>query len=265
MSTSQVLLPRKVDASKVTFGDDKEEMSVKGVYSISFSYGNEKALIVQTPKMFVPFGLSEGMNENGKFAVELSFSGENTSETDPKLQKEAKRMKEFRKCIGDLNDALVDAVHKHPEWLNKPKKGSKELVSVSKEELTTKQLSSSIRVSKDEEKAYDDRFKCSIPCKDGRKQSYVEFTDSETGKSLDWDDVNGTKMFSAICIVRITGAWVSTGLKKFGFFIKLAHMQVTPSAIKPLTIQTYDSDEESDDDSDGDEVVESDIDEDDLA
>ena len=255
--SNQVILPRKVDASKVSFGDDKEEMSVKGVYSVPFMYGDEKALIIQTPKMFAPFGLSEGMNENGKYTVELSFSGENTTDVDPKLQKEAKRMKEFRKCIGELNDKLVETVHKHPEWLK--------LKKTSKEKLISDHLSSSIRVSKDdEEKTYDDRFKCSIPCKDGKKQSYVEFT-KDSGETLSWDEVIGTKMFSAICIVRITGAWVSTGLKKFGFFIKVAHMQVTPSAIKPLTIQVYDSDLEDDDDDDSgddDDVVESDIDDD---
>jgi hypothetical protein len=253
MSASQVLLPRKVESSKIVVKNERKEMSNPGSYSIPFSYGDENAMIIQTPKMSAPFGIGDGMgNEKSdlkKYSIDLSFNGENTDSSDKKLQKEAKRMKEFRKCIEDLNDKLIDVVYSHLDWVKCKNK------KITRKDFADEYFSNSIKTpvltEKNKDKEYSDTFRSSIPFdnKTKDKPHYVEFTDSETNSQLEWKDVYGQKYFTAICIVRITGAWVSPSLRKFGFFIKLAHMQYTASAQRPLKIQMYDSDM-SDDDSD---------------
>jgi hypothetical protein len=265
MPAPQVLLPRKVETSKIIVKDERKEMRHPGSYSIPFSYGEEGVLIIQTPKMAAPFGIGDAMgndkSEIKKYSIDLSFHGENANSTDPKIQREAKRMKEFRKCIGELNDKLIDIVYKHPEWVKCKNK------KITRGEFVDEYFSNSIRSptvsEKNKDKDYSDTFKCSIPFDNstGDKPHYVEFTDSETHEQLSWNDVYGQKFFHAICIIRVTGAWVSPSLRKFGYFIKLAHMQYTPGAQRTLKIQTYDSDESGDEAEAEEEEIESSEDE----
>ena len=150
--------------------------------------------------------------------------------------------------MDDLNKVLVDlVVENQKEWFKLKKKKARE-------DIVEEMFSSSIRPPKEEKRAeYSDTFKITVPYNIEKKckEDYVEFSSSETKESLKWEDVFEQKGFQAVCIFRITGAWVSQSLKKFGYFIKLAHMQVTPSARRALTIQTYDSDtDESDDGND---------------
>lgn len=268
MSASQVILPRKFEASKFTVKDERKEMS-HGSSSLSLSYDGANALVIQTPKMSAPFGIGDGPGnkEPGeklmKYSMDLTFTGENDNSDDPKLQREAKRMKEFRKCMEDVNNKLIDVVYAHPEWIKcKTKK-------ISRQDFIDEHFCNSIRGPNMENpknvgKDYPDTFKCKIPFDNEKndKPGYVQFTNSETKENVSWNDLYGTKYYHAICIVRITGAWLSPSTKKFGYFIKLAHMQFTPSPQQELTIQSYDSDDpESGSDSDN---VESDDEIDDL-
>lgn len=250
---SAVSFPRKVNVEKLNLTGEVKEMKGKGLTIIPFDYNGEKSIVIQTPKMKVPFGISEGMENSGTFHVELSFDGESGD------SKEAKRMRELRTCIEKLNTKLVETCHGHPEWFKgKIKKGKDQ--DYYEEEL----FANSIKSPKEEYKdKYSDRFKIKIPTKDGIVSDYVGFyTDKK--KKLTWEEVSAMKGFSAMCLFKITGAWVSPSLKKFGYFIKLVQMQVFPGeSIREFSIQKYDSDSDSDDsgnesESDLDENIESD-------
>jgi hypothetical protein len=254
--SSIVQFPRKVNVEKLVLGDEAKPMKVTGLFNIPFSYNGENSLIIQTPKMKAPFGITEGMNNNGKFSIELSFDGEK-GET-----KDAKRMVELKTCMQSLNAKLVETCFKHPEWLKLKNNKNK-----SCESYCDEYLASSIRPPKEEFKdKYADRFKISIPfdSRTGKSSDYVEFYNQDK-KRISWDDVSGMKGFSAMCLYKISGAWVSPSLKKFGYFIKLVQMQLFPNeTIRGLSMLKYgsdsDSDNESEDEDDGlDEEVDSDV------
>lgn len=242
---SSVLIPRKVNVEKVELGNELKPMSnVSGLYSIPFKYNGSKILEIQTPKMKAPFGASEGMNNNGKYSLDLSFEGEGTD------TKEGIRMNDLRKVISELDHLLSKKCFENPEWL-KIKNNKGKTVETYMEDY----LSSSIKPPKDEDREkYSDRFKISIPCKDGRAYDFIRFFDMNvSGKEINWDEFLTMKGFYARCIFKISGAWVSPSLKKFGYFVKLERLQYSPGeGLSGTSFQTYDSDSESE--NEGDEI-----------
>jgi hypothetical protein len=101
------------DFSKVTFSDVKKLGKGKMVYVNM----NSDKIILQTPKMNIPFGISRWRepnaddNKGDSFRLGLSFYGEENNND----------IREFKKNLSQFDDMIVQKIKENSkEWLNKP-------------------------------------------------------------------------------------------------------------------------------------------------
>jgi hypothetical protein len=118
MASNNVLLYKNFDASAVSCGDLTKNKA--GGNQVTLLYqGNKQRIMLQTPAMSAPFGVSEYVPENNvgpiKYSLDVSFKG-----TDPKIQS-------FYEKIQQMDQRMIDlAVENSPAWFGK--KMSKEVV-----------------------------------------------------------------------------------------------------------------------------------------
>ena len=235
---SSPILSRKVQTSKIAFFDEPKILP-NGMSILNYTYDGGKTLSIQTPKMFAPFGVSQ-YNGDGKFPISLSLVGADSDRT----LKEMKRIDEFGACIRSVEDTLIDLVHKNQKkWFGFKKEKSREV-------LVSEHLSSLIKTGKqkDDGTCYNDTVKVTVK---EPVQAYLK-----TGEEMTFEELTEESMFDSICVIKITGAWVSKSLKKFGFFTKLQYVQVTPKEKQSLELvmDSEDSDDEEVEDLDEDEI-----------
>ena len=104
-----VLKPCDVDLSRIRYSEPRQNAA--GGRTIYTSYvaddGSEQKMYVQTPEMYLPFGLSSW--ENKKFNIDLSFS--NPLEGNQKV---------FSEMLGAFDKKIVkDALDHSADWLKK--------------------------------------------------------------------------------------------------------------------------------------------------
>jgi len=233
----QIHLYKNVNPEKIAFIENKEETKLKNPASnmiiLGVEYDGNKGLYFQTPTMRAPYGIYEGFNNNKRFAVDFSL--------DPEDQK----IVEFRSVITSLNKKLVDFMYKRPDLLKTRVRPI--------EEYEDDHFASPIRKSSNEK--YNDTFKVSIPYNQETQAAYdnIEFTLSKADnyKKLTWGEITNEKSFTAKCIVKITGVWISPSLKKFGFFLKLDKARIEKYTKQPAT---YFIEDDSDDDNNENDV-----------
>lgn len=76
MSATEIILPKHFDINKIKLSEPKQLST--GGKSIYINYGNGGRLLMQTPVMSAPFGVSKWPGENGgadKYNMDLSFDG----------------------------------------------------------------------------------------------------------------------------------------------------------------------------------------------
>ena len=232
---SSVQLSRKVQTSKIEFFDELKVLP-NGMQIVNYTYDGGKTLSIQTPKMFAPFGISD-YNSDGKFSISLSLEGPDSKRTP----KETKRITEFGSCIKSVEDTLVDLVHKNQKkWF-----GFKKIKT--KEDLISEHLSSLIKTGKqkDDGDKYNDTVKITVK---EPVQAYLK-----SGEEMTFKELTDEQMFDSVCIVKVTGFWISKSLKKFGAFTKLQYIQVTPKERQTMNL-VFDSDDSDNEDLDDDEL-----------
>ena len=108
-----VIKSSAVDFSKVTFSDVKKLGKGKMVYANL----NGGKIILQTPKMGVPFGISRWRDSNAEdgkddsFRLGLSFYGEETNDD----------IRHFKEQLNNLDSIIMNEIKKNSkEWLGKP-------------------------------------------------------------------------------------------------------------------------------------------------
>lgn len=108
-----ILKTNQIDFSKVTFSDVKKMGKGKMVYANL----NGGKIILQTPKMSVPFGVSRWRDDNAddnkgdSFRLGLSFYGEETNA----------EIKNFRESLSQFDDIIKQKIKENSkEWLGKP-------------------------------------------------------------------------------------------------------------------------------------------------
>lgn len=171
---------------------------------------NDKPLVLQTPEMTAPYGMSKWDNEGkgpAKYTLDLSFKGMDTRDL---LKKFHKSLQEF-----DAN-MITGGLANSEEWFKK-KYGSKEVV----EALYTYVL----RRSKDDK--YPPTFKMTVPIDSTTGEFRCKAFDKNTKEPLDLSKVNlkGAKITS---LVQCTGVWIAGG--KFGTTWKVVQLRVEQSA-----------------------------------
>lgn len=226
-------LARNIEATKIDFSPELKVLP-NNMQVINYRYDNGKTLEIQAPEMFVPFPVSD-YNQDGKFNINLSLDT-----TDEKNSiKKARRIEEFKIAMQSVNDTLIDLVHKNQKVWFKWKKNK------TREQLVEDHFSNPIKFGKERSDGtgnYTDLFRVSVK---PDKLSIV----TKNGGTLEFDELVKESMYDCVCIFKITGAWVSPSLKKFGWFTRCSLIRVSPSTRTPIEFQTYDSDTESDIDS----------------
>lgn len=234
---------------KVNFGAMKVlETGGRNVY-ISYEEGNNP-LIVQTPEMYAPFGVSSFSNDAGdpnaqpiKYSLDLAFKNVSTKASERCF---LKVLKEFDRRV------IATTFENSMAWLKK-KFQSLEVI----EALYTH----SIKVPKDRDTGdvtdkYPPSFKMTIPTKDGKFMcdAYdVDGSDLDLASMIKDGSIKGANVTA---IMRCTGIWIAGG--KFGCSWRAMQIRVRrPNALPPCAF-AYDDDEfgtkveDSDDDIDMD-------------
>jgi hypothetical protein len=119
-SNNSVILYKHFDTSAMTCGELTKNKA--GGNQVQLLYqGNKQRIVLQTPKMAVPFGVSEYVPENNvgpiKYSLDVSFKG----------MDQDKRLNAFYETVQAIDQRMIDlAVENSPTWFGK--KMSKEVV-----------------------------------------------------------------------------------------------------------------------------------------
>ena len=229
-AVSDVILPKNFDVARITYSTPKQlETGAKSIY---ISY-NEKPLLVQTPDMQAPFGISMWPGERGapdKYNVDVSFAGR---ETRPQLQA-------FFGVLESISERVItDAMDNSQAWF-KRRFPSRDVV----EALYTP----IIKYSKDRETGevntqYPPNFKMSLPFRDGQFQFPVYDGSRNLLNLLDIasSDTRG-KGSRVSAIVQCSAVWIAAS--KFGVTWKVRQLRISePARLTGYAFQRTEEDE----------------------
>jgi hypothetical protein len=203
---------------------------------------NEKPLVLQTPEMVAPYGMSKWDNDGkgpAKYTLDLSFKGMDTRDL----------LKKFYTSLQEFDSNMVKGGLQHSEEWFKKKYQSAEVV----EALYT----CVVRRSKDDK--YPPTFKMTVPYDNNTGEFRVKVFDKVSKKQVDLNDVN-LKGAKVTALVQCTGVWIAGG--KFGTTWKVVQLRVEQSAkITEYAFRDIEGDkaddleeEEEEDDEDDDDV-----------
>ena len=233
-----IVLPTDFDASNITYSEPRVLDNNGKVIYVSY---NKKKLIMQTPEMDVPFGLSkQSFDGKDKYSLDLSFKGKDNREV----------LGKFFNGLKSLDRKFIeDGFANSQKWF---KKTFKSIDSI--EEAMYTPL---VKFPKDKEGNITDKYpptiRITVP-HDGTKFLCDVYDHNKNIVDLATIDTKGAKISA---IVQCSGLWVSG---KYGSTWKVVQMKVTPPArIKGYAFKDIeekvekDIDEEDEDDIDNDE------------
>jgi hypothetical protein len=202
-NNNSVMMYTKFDATALSCGEVTKNRV--GGNQVSLKYNENKRIIMQTPVMTVPFGLSEFTPENNagpvKYSLDVSFKG---SDTNPKVE-------QFMSLMKSVDTKMITlAVENSKLWFGKQM--SKEVV----EEL----YRPLIKESKTPEK-YAPTMKIKIrPSRNGEAFNMEAFTSDKEPF-----DMAGFQAGSTVkCIVDFSPVWFVN--KQFGLTLNLMQMEI---------------------------------------
>lgn len=245
---SSPILPKSVEVSKFKYSEIKTLTS--GSRSIYVNYGSQK-LRVQTPVMFMPYGVGEGYedktiknpevkkNTDKKYDVTISFKG---VDENPKIQTFLDKMKEIEQEIIDK------AFDNREAWFKDDYDGNKAFVA--------RMFSPMIKIDKDKKTGkpvgkYPPTFKAKIPY-DGENDKFTFDALDMENNDIDFKDfLPKLKGGKTQLIIEMTGIWIAGG--KYGLTWKVVSGKFQPSMMnKMVFIEDSDTEkavkEEEDDD-----------------
>ena len=118
MASNNIVLPKNFDVNELTF--DVVKKNAMGGNVVYFKYEGHPKIIMQTPVVSAPFGLSTYTDDKTgavKYSLDISFRG---MDEDPKVQN-------FHDKMADFDNFLINtAVANSKEWFGK--KQSKEVI-----------------------------------------------------------------------------------------------------------------------------------------
>jgi hypothetical protein len=211
--SSTITLAKEFDINNVSFSDVR--MLDNGGKVVYVSYKNAP-LILQTPQMVAPFGMSQWENEgksNTKYTIDLSFKA---MDKNPSMQA-------FYRSLETIDAKLVkDGFKNQHTWFKGKKYNSEEIVEALYTPL--------IRHAKDRQTGeitdkYPPTFKLTVPYKDG-KFTCEAFDDSRNPVDIATVETKGSKVTA---IIQCMGLWFAGG--KFGSTWRIVQMKVVPNAM----------------------------------
>lgn len=239
-----ILLPKDFDASKITLSDPKgPDSKAKTVY---MNYSGKK-LILQTPEMPTPFGLSKWDNNDGKtpakYSLDLSFK---EKDSHPGVAK-------FFDVLQEMDRLAIDTARKNKAVWFKGKKFNDDSI----ENIYTP----SIKYAKDKKTGditheYPPTFKAALPFNEKENTISTKVYDIKKNK-INLLEMENTKGSRVMLIVHCTGIWVSGA--GFGLSWRAIQARIKPpTTIKEYAFAPTEEDEQMEEDVDEDEEVPSD-------
>jgi len=228
---SQMMKPSEVNISKIEYSDIKP-MGTTGARQLYINYDGNLGMMIRTPKMRLPFGVSKFEGDNSiKYSLDMSFDNMEVNQQN----------KEFFDLIKQIDEKIIaDAQQKANSlaWLRK-KQVSEDVVKT----LYTP----SIKRSKDKETGeftdkYPPTFKAKLPFWDNAFQLEVYNYDRTKIENNFTDMVNKGQYVSAL--IKPKQLWFSGG--KFGLSWSVSQLKL----YKPKDLISYafrDSDSEEED------------------
>ena len=231
-----IVLPNDFDASQVTYSSPR--ILDNGGKVIYMSYAGKK-LLMQTPEMSAPFGVSKWNNDgksNDKYSLDLSFKGRESREV----------LNKFFDGLRALDKKLVhDGMVNSQNWFKKTYK------SVDVVEALYTPI---IKFPKDKNGEITDKYpptlKMTLP-HDGNTFMCDVYDSAKNLVDLSSIETKGSRVSA---IIQCVGIWVAG--TKFGCSWKVVQMKVTPPAtikgyaFKELNDKIVDDDIEDDEDED---------------
>ena len=252
---SSPVLPKNINVKNLRYSDVKTLQSgAKAVYinyiNTENGSSNSGKLRIQTPVMYVPYGIGEGFEDKNakvevsktgkKYDITLSFKG---SEENPKIEMFLKKIKEIEAKIID------DAFENREPWFKDDYDGQKTFVS--------RMFSPIVKVDKDKQTGkvvgkYPPTIRFKLPFNtETNKFNFDSF--SMDGSPLDLVDyITRLKAGKAQLIVELNSLWFAAG--KFGCTWKLitgkfqCSVNNTISFIEDSDTEKAKEDEEEEDD-----------------
>lgn len=229
-SISDVMLPKDLDVSKITYGSPKQLDN--GGRTVYISYSN-KNLMIQTPVMHVPFGVSVWPGERGmpdKYSLDLSFADRDSR---PGIQ-------HFFDMLQSISEHVItDALENSNSWFKK-KYPSRDVIDAL--------FTSNIKYGKDKitgevTNLYPPSFKINLPYREGVFNFPVYGPNKETVNLMDLHSSPGRgKGSKASAIIQCTSIWVAGG--KFGLSWKVCQMRIAmPTVLKEYAFLASEEDE----------------------
>lgn len=203
------ILSTNFNVKDIAYGQPK--VNDNGGKSIYISL-NKSPILLQTPEMYAPFGMSKWENDKGlpKYTLDLSFKD---MESKPMIRAFYDRMNELDEKL------ILDAVENSFDWMKK-KNVSHDVMSA----LYTKQVKHPIDKATGEiTNKYPATFKLNLPFRDGEFKCDV--FDSKTKSLVNLTEIE-TKGSRVTAIIQCLGIWVAAG--KFGCTWKVVQMKVMP-------------------------------------
>lgn len=203
------LIPNEFDVSLVKYSTVRTLDNGGKVIYLSY---NGAPLVLQTPEMHAPFGLSKWDNDKGgnKTTIDLSFKGKETRAV----------LAKFFDNFAKLDEKLVvDGAENSVSWLKK-----KYAENVVKEFYTP-----IVKYAKDKNTGeptdkYPPTFKVTLPKKDG-KYSFEVYNQDKQLVDIDAVELKGGKVTS---LIQCLGIWVAG--QKYGLSWKVLQMKVVPQS-----------------------------------
>ena len=230
----QVNFPSEINVSEIDYSDMRPFGDHAKIVYLSYK---SKPIIVQTPKMSCPYGLSKfDGGETVKYSLDLSFRGR---EENVKIEK-------FYDLLSEIDDkVLTDSSKNSLLWFKK---------KTQSRDVSEALFSPSIRIATENGEPtdkYPPTFKSKIGHYDG-KFKVLTFNDEKEPITDELPTVL-SKGQSVQGIVKLGGIWFAGG--KFGMTWELLQLKFTPRA----TISDYsfvDDDDDEDDNEDKTDVEE---------
>ena len=239
-----ILLPAQLDISKIKFGAVRTNTA--GGKSVSVTH-NGAPIIMQTPEMISPFGLSKweksgetASTDTFKYNLDLGFNGRD----------ERENLNTFYNKMSEFDEILISqGIENSMNWLGK---------KITSEEVIRELFSPMIRHARDKNTGeitdkYPPTFKLTIPFKDGKFLCDVYGPDKSPA------DLHTmvTKGSRVTAIVQCVGIWVVG--KKYGCSWKVLQMKVVPrSNIPKCAFRDVENDAVKDEHVPAEEVAEDD-------
>jgi hypothetical protein len=227
---SSVLTASKFTADLITFG--KHKPNTNGGYNIEISVGDTSdEILLQTPKMRAPFGISTDKTNIFKKSLDISFQG---IESNPSV-------KAFRDLIEKTDEMIINYALKNSKTFFK-----KDLTR----DVIKEYYYSGIKLSKKEQ--YSDTFKMKLPfLKPNPEKNYPNgkyFTTFWTHSGDEQPDTYLDKGDSVTALLKPRMLWVAN--RSFGITWECSQLRIHKQAKNTAYAftKTSDSGDDSDDD-----------------